>query len=130
MLHAKLLDADAKLPTDSASAYDLYANQRVTIPPGETRPVRTGVAVEFVPATGGMICSEPSLAKQSVIALGVVVEAGYRGEIVVLLHNLNRVAHAQIRKGTKVAQLAQLSATLGSVVQVRELSEAAQEEGK
>lgn len=95
----KLLDGNAKLPTkgkDGDAAYDLYCIEKVIIYPGETVKVRTGLQLAYMTPEQGddllylQIKGRSGVSSKGVYPLGGVVDATYRGEIQVILHNGNR----------------------------------------
>ncbi len=107
----KLSDA-AKLPKYGSSfsaGADLYAllEEAVVIPSGETRLVHTGIAMEIPEGYGGFIYARSGLATKSGLApankVGVV-DADYRGEIMVALHNHSSETRT-VSSGDRIAQL-------------------------
>ncbi len=108
----KKLDEKAIIPT-YGSAYaagaDLYAclDETVTIAPGETLLIHTGLAMEIPAGYAGLIYARSGLASKKGLApankVGVV-DADYRGEIMVALHNHSN-ATASIEPQERIAQL-------------------------
>lgn len=101
------MDPRAKLPArahDDDAGMDLHALDDVEIGPGQGVMVRTGVAVALRKGVVGLIADRSSLAKKGLKTAGGVIDAGYRGEIQVVMWNLSREAHA-LRAGDRVAQL-------------------------
>ncbi len=108
----KKLDEKAIIPT-YGSAYaagaDLYAclDETVTIAPGETILIHTGLAMEIPAGYAGLIYARSGLASKKGLApankVGVV-DADYRGEIMVALHNHSN-ATASIEPQERIAQL-------------------------
>lgn len=66
-------------------AYDLFAAENVVLYPGRVTKVRTGIAIEFSPLRGAIIKDRSSMAAKGIRTSAGVVDAGYRGEIIVLL---------------------------------------------
>lgn len=62
----------------------------IAIPPGEVIHIRTGIHISLPPNTVGMICSRSGLTKRKIIVANApgIIDAGYTGEIGVLLTNL------------------------------------------
>lgn len=94
-VNIKKLNKDAIIPTYGtpyAAGADLYAciEEAVTIAPGETYFVKTGVALEVPEGYAGLIYARSGLACKKGLApankVGVV-DSDYRGEIIVALHN-------------------------------------------
>jgi len=111
-LRVKALRAHATLPA-FGSAYaagaDLCAciEEPWAFQPGETRLVPTGLAMEIPPGYAGLIYARSGLASKRGLApankVGVV-DADYRGEVMVALHNHGALAQ-EIAPGERIAQL-------------------------
>lgn len=107
----KLLNPRAKLPcygsADAAGA-DLYAliDGPVTIAPGGTAKLPTGVAVAIPQGYVGLVCARSGMACKRGLApankVGVI-DADYRGEVIVFLHNHGDVPQV-VEDGDRVAQ--------------------------
>jgi dUTP pyrophosphatase len=127
MLKVKRLSPDAILPTVAHPGedigYDLYAAAELTIAAHRAAGVSTGIAIEFVPAAGGIVKTRSGLAKKRLMCNAGVIDAGYRGEIIVLMENLGDEPYT-IRKGDKIAQLLEHPFLAGEVRET-ELSDAA-----
>lgn len=91
----KKVNENAKIPsygTEYAAGADLYAciDEIVIINPGETKLIKTGVAMEIPTGYAGLIYARSGLASKKGLApankVGVV-DSDYRGEIMVALHN-------------------------------------------
>jgi dUTP pyrophosphatase len=125
MLKVKRLSPDAVLPTVAHPGedigYDLYSAEDITLPARGAVGVHTGIAIEFVPTAGGIVKTRSGMAKKRLICNAGVIDAGYRGEIVVLMENLADEPYA-ICKGDKIAQLLEHPFLAGEVVE-DELSE-------
>lgn len=93
---------------DAAGA-DLYAvlDAPLTLNAGETVLVHTGLAIEIPTGFVGLVCARSGLATKRGLApankVGVI-DADYRGEIMVALHNHSAVPQT-IEHGERVAQL-------------------------
>ena len=75
---------------DSDAGYDLYATQDMVIGPMEKLIVPTGISIEIPSGYYGRIAPRSGLAvKNSIDVLAGVIDSGYRGEIGVVLINLN-----------------------------------------
>ena len=106
----KKLDERAKLPTrgsEMAAGMDLYALDEVTVGAGETVLVHTGIALAIPEGYAGFIYARSGLATKKGLApankVGVV-DADYRGEIMVALHNHGTVPQT-LDAGERVAQM-------------------------
>lgn len=115
---------DAIIPTRSKPTdcgLDLYALEDVFIPVGETRKVKTGIALDIPVGHIGKIEDRSGMAAKGLRTGGGVVDPGYNGDVTVVLHNLNnndaddetkldRIVTRfqfgyQIYKGDKIAQM-------------------------
>ena len=126
MLKVKRLTPDAVLPTVAHPGedigYDLYSAEELTIAARGAAGVHTGIAIEFVPAAGGIVKTRSGLARKRLMCNAGVIDAGYRGEIIVLMENLADEPYT-IRTGDKIAQLLEHPFLAGDVSE-GELSEA------
>jgi dUTP pyrophosphatase len=87
---------------------DLFAASTAEIPPGGRAVVPTGVAIELPDGYVGLVHPRSGLAaKLGVTVLNApgTVDAGYRGEIMVILVNHDPVSVAHIVRGDRIAQL-------------------------
>ena len=110
-IRVKLLKEGAKLPTygtAEAAGADLYAciPESVTIGPGETAFIPTGIALEVPRGCAGLIYARSGMACKRGLApankVGVV-DSDYRGEITVVLHNHGNVPR-KVENGERIAQ--------------------------
>lgn len=108
----KILREGAILPTygsAGAAGADLYAciGDAVTIVPGETVFIPTGIAMEVPQGCAGLIYGRSGLACKRGLApankVGVI-DSDYRGEIIVALHNHGRVPQT-VQSGERIAQM-------------------------
>lgn len=108
----KKIEPNAILPTygtASSAGADLYAlpDRDVTVAPGETVLIRTGVALAVPEGYAGLIYARSGLATKRGLApankVGVI-DSDYRGEILVALHNHSDVPQT-VAAGERVAQL-------------------------
>jgi dUTP pyrophosphatase len=108
MLKVKRLSPHSTLPTighpGEDIGYDLYASEDVTIAEHGAAGVPTGIAIEFDPPSGGIVKTRSGMAKKRLMCNAGVIDAGYRGEIIVLMENLGDQAY-EIKRGDKIAQL-------------------------
>ena len=111
-VHVKILRDGAKLPTygtAGAAGADLYAciDAPVTVWPGETVFIPTGIALEVPQGCAGLVYARSGLACKRGLApankVGVV-DSDYRGEITVVLYNHGSKAQT-ISSGERIAQL-------------------------
>jgi dUTP pyrophosphatase len=108
---ARLLSATAKLPSRAHAddaAMDLYADEAVTLAPGRRATIATGVALALPPATCGLVLPRSGLAAKhgvSVLNAPGLIDAGYRGEVRVVLLNTDPTEPFAIEPGDRIAQL-------------------------
>jgi len=133
MLRVKRLEEGARLPVVAHPGedlgYDLFALEGVALGPRETVKVRTGIAVEArEPASGAplglLVRDRSSMAAKGIATTGGVIDAGYRGEILVLMTNLGETA-VELKAGEKIAQMIPVPVLTGLVQEVKTLEESA-----
>jgi dUTP pyrophosphatase len=126
----KKLDERAVLPTygsEFAAGADLYAltDGEVVFAPDETKLIRTGLAMEIPEGYAGLIYARSGLASKRGLApankVGVV-DADYRGEVMVALHNHSGVEQ-KIAAGERIAQLVVAPFLKAEYIQAEELSD-------
>ncbi|MGZ4244502.1 MAG: dUTP diphosphatase [Solirubrobacteraceae bacterium] len=123
------LDERARLPTrahDGDAGLDLYALDDGVLAPGERASVPTGIAVEIPPGHAGLVLPRSGLAARhgiSVVNAPGLIDAGYRGEIRVLLLNTDREHAFQITAGSRIAQLVLVRVELPTPLEVRTLGD-------
>ena len=126
----KKLREGAVLPTfgsNEAAGADLYAclEQDVTIAPGETVFVPTGLAMELPRGYAGLIYARSGLACKRGLApankVGVV-DSDYRGEFIVALHNHGSQPQI-ISHGERIAQLVVTPVLIPEYIEVETLSD-------
>ena len=90
--------------------------------------VRTGIAMEIPEGFVGLIWDKSSIGSKGIKTLGGVIDAGYRGEIQVMVTNLGDTAYT-FEHGHKVAQMIIQKVEFPEIVEVSELSESLRGEG-
>lgn len=110
----KKLSAAAQLPRYAHTgefgdlAADVYASEAVTLAaagePGSTKPVPTGIALEFPSTHGALVEDRSGLAVRGITTLAGVIDPGYRGELKVVMTNLSQ-SPVEIKVGDRIAQL-------------------------
>ena len=132
----KILNEAATLPsygTDYSAGADLYNLKGcdVEIKPGETLLIHTGIAMEIPEGYAGLIFARSGLATKRGLApankVGVV-DADYRGEIMVSLHNHSDKAQ-RVEGGERVAQISIVPFLKADFEVAAELSDTVRGEG-
>ena len=135
-VRVKKLHPNAKLPTYGsacAAGADLYAclDEPVTIAPGQTYWVSTGIALEVPAGCAGLVFARSSLGAKRGLApankVGVV-DSDYRGEIIVALHNHGNSAQT-VDNGERVAQFVITPVLTPAYVVADSLSDTARDQG-
>ena len=93
-------------PGDAGS--DLRAAEAARLLPGERASVGTGIAVEIPDGWAGLVLPRSGLAARhgiSVVNAPGLIDAGYRGEVRVLLLNTDRENVFEVEPGDRIAQL-------------------------
>lgn len=136
MLKVKLLTASAKAPTVAHPGedlgYDVYASASLTIPPRGHAVVPTGIAIECASASGermgALLRDKSSMASRRLTVTGGVIDAGYRGEVRVLMENLGD-SEAIVSAGDKIANLIPYPVLTGEIRVVEDLTESSRKAG-
>jgi dUTP diphosphatase len=122
------LDPRAQLPTrayEHDAGFDLYALEARRLGPGGRGSVRTGIAVEIPEGSAGLVLPRSGLADRHGIALvnaPGLIDAGYRGEVRVLLLNTDPVEPFEVAEGDRIAQLVVVRVESPVLEEVEELS--------
>ena len=126
----KLLDPRARLPvygSPDAAGADLYAltDGPVTIAPGQTVLIHTGIALAIPRGYVGLVYARSGLATKEGLApankVGVI-DADYRGELMVHLTCIKDETYT-VQPGERIAQMVILPVSMAEPVQVEELEE-------
>lgn len=134
-LRVSLLQDEATLPTrahEGDAGLDLYACEAARIGPGERGSVGTGVAVEIPDGHAGLVLPRSGLAREHGISLPNspgLIDAGYRGEVRVLLLNTDPAETFRVAPGDRIAQLVLTPVVLAEPVEAEALSESARGDG-
>ena len=131
----KQLDEGLPLPTYARTGdagLDLLSSEDVTLKPGERAAVPTGIAVAIPEGFAGFVHARSGRALREGLALvnaPGLVDSGYRGEIKVLVTNLDPSAPIYIKRGEKVAQLVIQAVERAELEPLDELPESVRGEG-
>lgn len=128
-LPIRRLRDDAVLPERAYSGdagLDLAACERVELAPGERATVPTGLAVAIPEGFAGFVQPRSGLAARhglTVVNSPGLVDAGYRGELRVVLLNTDAHEPFVVEPGMRIAQLVVLPVPELELVEVEELPE-------
>ena len=123
------LREDAVLPTqayEGDAGLDLAACERLELAPGERAVVATGLAVAIPDGHAGLVLPRSGLAARhgiTIVNTPGLIDAGYRGEVKVVLLNTDRREPFVVEAGMRIAQLVVVDVPAVTVVEVEELSE-------
>ena len=126
-LSIRRLDDGLPLPAyahPGDAALDLFSTEDVSLAPGERRAVGTGIAVAVPDDYAGFVQARSGRALKQ--GLGVVnapglIDSGYRGEIKVIVINLDPTEKIEIARGEKIAQLVIQAVASVELVEVDDL---------
>ena len=111
---------------------DLFSSESARLEPGERASVGTGIAVEIPEGSAGLVLPRSGLAAKhgiSVVNAPGLIDAGYRGEVRVLLLNTDRGEAFEIAPGDRIAQLVIVEIGDSEPVEADSLAETARGEG-
>jgi dUTP pyrophosphatase len=121
------LDPDLPLPAyehPGDAGLDLRARADVSLAPGERALVLTGIAIALPAGYVALVCPRSGLALRHGVGLvnsPGVIDAGYRGEIGVIVVNHDREATVALRRGDRIAQLVVQRVEAARLVEVADL---------
>jgi dUTP pyrophosphatase len=126
-LPVKRLQDDATLPSrayEGDAGLDLAASERVELGPGERASVGTGLAVAIPDGHAGFVVPRSGLAARhglTVVNAPGLVDAGYRGELKVVLLNTDKNEVFVVEPGMRIAQLVVAPVVLAEPDEVADL---------
>ncbi|HEY4493304.1 MAG TPA: dUTP diphosphatase [Candidatus Paceibacterota bacterium] len=125
-IKVRKLSPEAKLPAYSHAGdagLDLFALENTELEPGVRAQVKTGIALEIPDGHVGLIWDKSGLAQKfGLKTLGGVVDATYRGEVLVGIANISKERYV-VEAGHKVAQMLIQKVEQVTVVEVKELTQ-------
>lgn len=134
-LEVRILEPSGRLPSRAHAGdagLDLYAAQAARIGAGERAMVGTGIAIAVPPGHAGLVLPRSGNAARHGIALvnaPGLIDAGYRGEVRILLLNTDREAPFIVETGDRIAQLLITPFAEAEPVEVEELAGTERGEG-
>lgn len=127
-LRVRRVDPRAVVPTRAYAddaGLDLHSVEEGVLQPGCRATVRTGISVEIPFGCAGLVLPRSGLAERHGIALvnsPGLIDAGYRGEIRVLLLNTDLEQSFTVSVGDRIAQLLLVAVESPPVIEVEELT--------
>ena len=127
-LPVQLLRAGAALPArayEGDAGLDLTSCERVVLEPGARALVPTGVAVAIPEGHAGLVVPRSGLAAEhglSIVNAPGLIDSGYRGELLVILHNTDRDRAFTVEPGMRIAQLVVVAVPQVRLLEVEELT--------
>ena len=134
-LQIRRLDPDLPLPSYARAGdagLDLLAAEDVTLGPGERHAVSTGIAVAIPEGYAGFVHARSGRALREGLALANapgLIDSGYRGEIKVIVVNLDATEKIVIKRAEKIAQLVIQAVERADIEVVNELGGSERGEG-
>lgn len=111
---------------DDDAGFDLFAAQDAILGPGERADVGTGIALAIASGHAALVLPRSGLARRHGITLvntPGLIDAGYRGEVQVLLLNTDREEAFEVKTGERIAQLVIVRHETPELVEADELEE-------
>jgi dUTP diphosphatase len=129
------LQENAVLPTrahEGDAGLDLYACEAAHLGPGERWSIGTGVAVEIPEGHAGLVLPRSGIARDHGIGLvnsPGLIDAGYRGELRVLVINHDPAEIFRVAPGDRIAQLVITPIVLAEPAEVEALADSSRATG-
>ena len=129
------LDADLPLPSYARTGdagLDLLASADATLKPGERTAVPTGISIEIPAGFAGFVHARSGRALREGLALANapgLIDSGYRGEVKVIVVNLDPSEPIHIKRGEKIAQLVVQPVASAVLIESDELATSERGEG-
>jgi dUTP pyrophosphatase len=124
--------SDAAIPPTRAhpgdAGFDLHAAEAASLPAGARGSVGTGIVLEIPEGWAGLVLPRSGLAHRHGITLTNspgLIDAGYRGEVRVLLHNTDPETGFEVAPGDRIAQLMLVRHSVPELDEVELLDESA-----
>jgi dUTP pyrophosphatase len=126
VIRIKKLHPDAKIPTrhnSTDAGLDFYALEESVIKPGERALISTGISMALPPGHVALVWDKSGIAtKHGVTTLAGVIDEEYRGEYLILMHNLS-LHDFDIGKHMKIAQVLIQKVEKPELVEVEDLED-------
>ena len=119
------VSSEATLPTRAHpddAGLDLYNLEDILLDAGQGKVAKTGIAIALPVGYVGLVADRSSLAKKGIKTAGGVIDAGYRGEIHIVLWNISKEP-IQLKRGERIALLLIFPIATPAVQEVNSLDE-------
>ena len=126
-LNIMKVSPEAVLPTRTHpddAGLDLYSLEDMILESGEGKVAKTGIALALPPGYVGLVADRSSMGKKGIKTAGGVIDAGYRGEIHIVLWNISN-EQIHLKHGERIAQLLIFPIATPAVREVARLDETA-----
>ena len=126
-LKVKKLAEHARLPSyahEGDAGMDLFSAEEAILKPLQPYAVPTGISIEIPEGFVGLVWDKSGLALKGIKTMAGVIDSGYRGEIRIVLINLEK-SDFKIENGTKIAQLLIQPVARAEILESHELSDTA-----
>jgi dUTP pyrophosphatase len=130
-LKVKRIHPEAKLPVyghPGDAGLDLFSVVERDLLPGEVFAVPTGIQIAVPAGHVGLVWDKSGISLKGVHRLAGVIDAGYRGEVQVVMINLSPAPFA-LKKGMKIAQLLVQPVAAVEVVEADSLDDTSRGQG-
>jgi dUTP pyrophosphatase len=131
-LNIKKISENAVIPTRAHhddAGIDMYANGQQIVLPHQTAKISSGIAMEIEEGYVGLIWDKSSVGSKGMKVMCGVIDAGYRGEVLIMMHNLTDTPYI-FEHGHKVAQMLIQKVEFPVIEEVDTLNDTARGEGK
>jgi len=121
-MKVKIVGKVPRKATEGSAGFDVHCGESVILAPSETKKIKTGIWMQLPDSALCMVCSRSGLASKGVVVVNSpgIIDSDYRGELCVLLRNLNEQP-ATLEAGIAICQLIFLNCISPQFVQVKEL---------
>ena len=130
-IRIKKINQDAKIPVYAHAGdagMDLFSCVDMVIGPGETMPVQTGIRMAIPAGYVGLVWDKSGISLKGVHRLAGVVDAGYRGEVRVVMANVGRELFI-VKAGMKIAQMLIQPVEAPTIIEADELDDTSRGDG-
>ncbi|MFH0840649.1 MAG: dUTP diphosphatase [bacterium] len=106
-IQVERISPTAKLPTRghaNDAGLDFYSNEETLLLQGENKAIGTGIKIAIPDGYVALVWDKGGIARAGIHTMAGVIDAGYRGEVVIEIINLSKDSY-KIKPGQKIAQI-------------------------